>query len=111
MALPPVQERQVSPASQDQDKRALTPHPFLLRGLDSAGSVLRILHRAGGDAVQAAADVGHRQQEHFMVVEIMITRGPFGRPRWQDPLTPLRSFFSVLFVCCTDLSGLASFSP
>ncbi len=44
----PVQERLLYPAGQDQGERAHTTSPFLLRGLDSAGSGVRNLHRESG---------------------------------------------------------------
>ena len=56
---------------QGQDERAHPPAPHLLRGLDSAWSLVRNPHRESGTRCRAAADVGAplgaapgRQREH-----------------------------------------------
>jgi len=108
-AAPPVQERPVYPAGQDQGKRALTPRPFLLRGLDSAGCMRRNLHRAGGDAVQAAADVGHKPQgaDHGR------QDSEYAGTVWATPLgraSPYCSSCRRLCVRCTGLSGITFLS-
>jgi hypothetical protein len=109
--VPPVQERQFYPAGQDQGERALFPQPFLLRGLDSAGPMRRNLHRAGGDAMQAAADVGresegkiHGRRDHDHAGTVWAT--PLGRVA---ELSPYGSSACVFLECCTGLSGITFF--